>query len=344
MRLSLPDGFPTEVLVAEAPSEALLPERNWVLIGDAAVEAFWSDAGLPQPLGSLWVETSEPAKRLETLVPWLEHWASIPLHRDAVIVAVGGGVLTDMAGLAASLFLRGVRWHAWPTTLLAQIDAGLGGKTAVDLEAGKNLAGAFHPPARMAACRSFLRTLPKRHLDSGRWELLKTAMLTGDVPWAETMLTQEIPPVETIQRALQIKAEIVHRDPQEKGERRLLNLGHTLGHALESASGYQLLHGEAVGLGLLAACFLAEDKGMEPYPVPFLRHLAKGLKPYAHLVASWEECKPWLLRDKKSLHGSLGSPELHCILPLPGERAREITLAPDAWAPAHSRLLSSLRN
>ena len=342
MKLSLPDGFPTEVLVAEAPSEALLPNRNWVLLGDTGVEEFWSFAGLPQPKGSLWVKTSEATKRIETLVPWLEHWASLPLHRDAVIVAVGGGVLTDMAGLAASLFLRGVQWHAWPTSLLAQVDAGLGGKTAVNLNSGKNLAGAFHAPARMVVCRSLLRTLPMRHLAAGRWELLKTAMLIGDVPWAEAILTQELPPSEFIQRALQIKGEIVYRDPLEKGERRLLNLGHTLGHALEAASGYQLLHGEAVGMGLLAACFLAEENGLEPFPVPFLRRMAKGLKPYAPFAASWEECRPWLLRDKKALHGSLASPELHCILPLPGERAREMPLDPDAWAPVHARLLASL--
>ncbi len=343
MKLTVPDGFATEVFVAEAPVEALLPDKRWVLVGDESVKEFWSSAEMHEPVGSLWIKTSETTKRLDALIPILEHWASIPLHRDAVIIAIGGGVLTDMVGLAASLYLRGIAWHAWPTTLLAQVDAGLGGKTAVNLALGKNLAGAFHPPERLVACRSFLRTLPARQLGAGRWEMVKTAMLIGDVEWTEAILSQELPPAEFIQRTLQIKAEIVHRDPTEKGDRRLLNLGHTLGHALEAASHFELLHGEAVGLGLLAACFLAEDLGLPPFPVSLLRRLTKALKPLAPLAASWNDCKPWLLRDKKALHGSLSLPELHCILPLPGERARQMALGSDAWANPHSRLLASLR-
>ncbi len=342
MKLQVPEGFPTEVLVAEAPDETLLPESKWVLLGDTSVEAFWADAGMLVPRGSLWVSTSEPTKRLDTILPWLEHWASLPLHRDATILALGGGVLTDMAGLASSLYLRGIAWHAWPTTLLAQVDAGLGGKTAVNLDSGKNLVGAFHQPTRLVACRSFLRTLPPRQLEAGRWEMVKTALIQGDVAWAESILAQEIPSAEFIQRALQFKAEIVHRDPHEKNERRLLNLGHTLGHALESASGYQLLHGEAVGLGLLAACFLSEERGLAAFPVPLLRRLAKALKPYGHLIASWDDCLPWLRRDKKALHGALSSSEIHCVLPLPGELARQITLAPEVWAEPHARLKASL--
>ena len=342
MKLNLPKDFPTEVFVAEAPVESFFPEQRWVLVGDESVKEFWTFAELPEPAGSLWIKTSEATKRLNMLIPILEHWAQIPLHRDAVLVAVGGGVLTDMAGLAASLYLRGIKWHAWPTTLLAQVDAGLGGKTAVNLAAGKNLAGAFHAPSRLVACRSFLRTLPARQLEAGRWEMVKTAMLVGDVAWAEAILGHDLPPAEFIQRTLEIKAEIVHRDPTEQGERRLLNLGHTLGHALEAASHFQLLHGEAVGLGLLAACFLAEEMGLAAFPVPFLRRLAKALKPLAPLVASWEECRPWLLRDKKATHGSLSSPELHCILPLPSQRARQMALKSDAWITPHRRLLASL--
>lgn len=344
MKLKLPEGFPTEVLVAEAPEESFFPEQRcrWVLLGDESVKEFWTFAELPEPAGSLWIKTSEATKQLDTLIPILEHWAAIPLHRDAVMVAVGGGVLTDMAGLAASLYLRGIKWHAWPTTLLAQVDAGLGGKTAVNLSAGKNLAGAFHAPSRLVACRSFLRTLPARQREAGRWEMVKTAVMIGDFAWAETILGHDLPPTEFIQRTLAIKAEIVHRDPTEQGERRLLNLGHTLGHALEAASHFQLLHGEAIGLGLLAACFLAEEKGLAPFPVPFLRRLAKALKPLAPLVAPWEECRPWLLRDKKATHGSLSSPELHCILPLPSQRARQMVLKSDDWITPHRRLLASL--
>ena len=339
-RLPLPDGFPTEVLVLDRLDAGLLPETTWTLIGDENVRIHWTRNQLPEPEGTLWVPTSEDAKSLETILPWLETWASLPLHRDATIVAVGGGVLTDMAGLAASLFLRGVTWHCWPTTLLAQVDAGLGGKTAVNLSSGKNLVGAFHPPARMVVCAEFLTTLPQRHLQSGAWELFKHALIEGDLPWAETLLAREGPGVEDLKRSLLQKGGVVHRDFREKGERKLLNLGHTLGHALESASHFDLLHGEAVGLGTLAACLLAEAQGLPPFPETFLRTFANHLKPFANRLPTWESCLPILRRDKKALGESLGiqGSAIHCVLPMPGQRAILRLLPPEAWAPIHARL------
>lgn len=336
MRPPVPEGFPTDLHVVDRPEAALLPPGPWILVGDPVVREHWQACGLPEPAGSRWVSVDESTKRLSTLEPWLEAWAALPLHRNACIVAVGGGVLTDLAGLAASLFLRGVAWHAWPTTLLAQVDAGLGGKTAVNLSAGKNLAGAFHPPERMVVCRSFLDTLPARQLASGRWELVKTALLEGDGSWAEALLALERPLEGDLVRALGIKADIVHRDLTEQGERRLLNLGHTLGHALEAASGYRLLHGEAVGLGTLAACLLAERRGLAPFPASLRRALAEALRPLRGVLPPWEACRPWLVRDKKSAGAADGA--VHCILPRPGARAEVHLLAPDAWAPAHADL------
>lgn len=338
--IAVPAGFPTEVHATERPDPTLLPQGRWVLVGDAAVEAVWRNAGLPVPEGSRFVTTNEGTKSLETLLPWLRDWAALPLHRDATVVAVGGGVLTDMAGLAAALFLRGVAWHAWPTTLLAQVDAGLGGKTAVNLPEGKNLVGAFHPPTRFVACRSFLETLPARQRLAGRWEVVKMALIEGDTAWAEALLAQDPPAAADLVRALRLKAEVVHRDPTERGERRLLNLGHTLGHALESASAHALLHGEAVGLGLLAAAFLAEDQGNPPLPPSLLEALAADLRPVSDRIPTWEACAPWLARDKKAQHGA-GA--IHCILPRPGARAMEVHLPPEAWQPAHARLCAALR-
>jgi 3-dehydroquinate synthase len=342
--LSLPEGFPTRVWVEEELLGTALPAGPWTLVGDAAVRPAWAGAGLPEPPGTLWVPVSEAAKRLETLLPWLEAWARIPLRRDATIVAVGGGVLTDMAGLAASLYMRGIRWQAWPTTLLAQVDAGLGGKTGVDLAAGKNLAGAFHPPADLVVCRAFLRTLPPRQLAAGRWEIFKMALIEGDQAWAETLLEDGLPAPETLLRALCAKAEIVARDPLEAGERRLLNLGHTLGHALEAASDYRLLHGEAVGLGTLAACCLAEDQGLAPFPPAFLARAASRLAPLAPLVPPWEACLEWLCRDKKS--GADGKnparTAIHCILPRPRALAEQRSLPPETWGSAHRRMLDLL--
>jgi len=327
MRLHLPSGFPTEVHVVDRLDADLLPTGPWVLIGDGNVRPHWEAAGLPQPEGTLWVPVREEAKRLSVLEPWLEAWARIPLHRDATVVAVGGGVLTDMAGLAASLYMRGIAWQAWPTTLLSMADAGLGGKTACDLAAGKNLVGAFHAPQRLVACTSVLATLPPRQVESGRWELVKTALLSNDLAWAEELLRQPAPRSAWIERALTFKAGVVHRDPEEHGERRLLNLGHTLGHALESASGYRLLHGEAVGLGLLAACLLAEAQGLKPFPASLLQAMAERLAPLAPWIASWEELRPWILRDKKAAQGAIA-----CVLPRPEGPALIRPLPPDAWA------------
>jgi len=344
MEIALPEGFPTRVWVEEELAGELLPATPWTLIGDQAVRATWQAAGLPEPPGTLWVPTSEASKRLETVIPWLEHWARLPLLRAATVVAVGGGVLTDMAGLGAALYMRGIQWHAWPTTLLSQVDAGLGGKTGVDLESGKNLAGAFHHPARMVVCRAFLRTLPDRHLAAGRWEIFKMALVAGDQPWAEQLLDEGMPGPDTLLRALRAKAEIVHRDPLEAGERRLLNLGHTLGHALEAASEYRLLHGEAVGLGTLAACCLAEAEGLPPFPAEFLARTAARLRHLAPLVPSWADSLGWLARDKKSAMERKDSTRtaIHCILPRHRAPAVQRLLPPEAWDPAHRRLLTLL--
>lgn len=338
MLLSLPEGFPTEVAVLERPAAEWLPAGRWTLLGDEQVRPAWEAAGLPQPEGTLWVAVAEASKRLETLVPWLERWGALPLHRQDTLLAVGGGILTDMAGLAAALFLRGIAWHAWPTTLLAQVDAGLGGKTAVNLGAGKNLAGAFHAPQRLVACRSFLETLPRRQVQAGRWELVKMALLEGDLAWAGDLLGDAPPSAASIREALRRKAMVVHRDPTERGERRLLNLGHTLGHALEAASGHALLHGEAVGLGLLAACVLSEDLGGGRFPPAFLASLAKALGPLADRVQPWPACLPFLVRDKKAHRDAEGIAAIHSILPLPGRGALQRPLGPESWERAHARM------
>lgn len=341
MRLATPPGFPTEVFVQEAPAAELLPSGPWALVGDAAVRESWRAAGMPEPSCAIWEAVDESRKRVETILPWLEDWSRLPLHRDATIVAVGGGVLTDLAGLAASLYMRGIAWQAWPTTLLSMADAGLGGKTGADLPTGKNLVGAFHPPTKLVVCTAFLATLPDRQTDSGRQELIKTALLLGDLEWAEDLAGEG--PIRTpwIERALAYKAEVVHRDPEERGERRVLNLGHTLGHAVESASGYALLHGEAVGIGLLASCLMAEAHGLRPFPASLMDKLATRLAPLAPRLPSWDAVLPWLLRDKKgaglTAAGSQGI-QIRCILPRPGETALQQLLPPDAWAEPYARV------
>ena len=348
MRLATPSGFATEVFLLERPDRELLPEGPWTLVGDQRLREAWLRAGMPEPAHALWVAVPEEEKALRTVIPWLEHWAGVPLHREATVVALGGGVLTDLTGLAASLFLRGVAWQAWPTTLLAMADAALGGKTGADLAAGKNLVGSFHSPRRLVACTDFLESLPERHLQNGRWELVKTALIQGEMAWAAELLLDGPVKLGWVERALAFKAGVVHRDPRESGERRLLNLGHTLGHALEAASGYRLFHGEAVGLGLLGACLLAEDQGLKPFPASFLGALARRLADLAPLAAPWSECLPLLARDKKANRvpghkGTASAIEIQCILPRPNEAAVQRALPPQAWESPHSRLRSMLQ-
>jgi 3-dehydroquinate synthetase len=348
MRLATPAGFATEVFLLDRPDRDLLPDGAWTLVGDLRLRDAWTQAGMPEPAHALWVAVPEEEKKLRTVIPWLEHWARVPLHRDATVVALGGGVLSDLTGLAASLYLRGVAWQVWPTTLLAMADAALGGKTGADLAAGKNLVGAFHPPRRLVACTDLLVSLPERHLQNGRWELIKTAMIQGEMPWAMEMLTDAPLKLPWVERALAFKAGVVHRDPREAGERRLLNLGHTLGHALEAASGYQLLHGEAVGLGLLASCFLAEEQGLKPCPASLIDSLARRLAPLTPLVATWRDCLPLLARDKKATRAPGHTEEapliqIQCILPRPGEPAIQRALPPQAWESPHAKLLALLQ-
>jgi 3-dehydroquinate synthetase len=186
------------------------------------------------------VPSGEEAKELSAVD---RLWRAFRVGRDGGIVAMGGGSTTDAAGFAAATYLRGVSWTAVPTTLVGQVDAAIGGKTAIDLPEGKNLAGAFHWPDRVVVDPALLETLPERELRQGRAELLKTSLLAG----------REL----DVRGAAAFKTAVCLRDPRERGPRAMLNLGHTFAHALEAASSYALPHGEAVALGLLAALRLS---------------------------------------------------------------------------------------
>jgi shikimate kinase/3-dehydroquinate synthase len=185
-------------------------------------------------------------------------WRELRLGRDGTIVALGGGCTTDAAGFAAATYLRGCPWVPMPTTLLAMVDAAIGGKTAIDLPEGKNLVGAFHWPARVVLDTNLLATLPERERGEGMAEVVKTGLLAGEPLW-------ELPEDELVRRCAAFKAAVCLRDPREAGERAVLNLGHTFAHALEAAAGYrEVTHGRAVALGLLAALRLS---GRETAPV-----------------------------------------------------------------------------
>ncbi len=225
-------------------------------------------ASLARRVGSgasacLAVALGERRKTLASLEAVLDALARTGAERSTIVVGVGGGVAADLFGLASALYARGVPYFHVATSLVAMVDAAIGGKTAVDLAAGKNLAGTFRNPAGVFAHVDALRTLPFRSLREGLAEVVKAAVIVGgDLFESLEILAahpfSRWPWLELVAAAIDVKAAIVERDPLEEGERALLNLGHTFGHAYERASGYRITHGAAVALGLRAAGLLAQ--------------------------------------------------------------------------------------
>lgn len=219
---------------------------------------------------TLLMNDREEAKRLATLERLAEELLARGADRGALLVALGGGVVGDVTGFLAATYMRGVDYIQVPTTLVAQVDSAIGGKTGVDLRGGKNLLGALHHPLAVLADLRTLDTLPKREYCAGLYEVVKCAVLGDAVLFRflernmAAVLTREPRALRTLlAHALRVKAGIVSRDEHEHGERRLLNLGHTFGHAFETLGGYRgLRHGEAVGWGLTAATTLARRQGL----------------------------------------------------------------------------------
>ena len=216
----------------------------------------------------------ERHKTLAGFAACIDALASLGATRDATVYALGGGVVGDLAGFAAACWMRGIDLVQLPTTLLAMVDSSVGGKTAVDLPAGKNLVGAFHPPAAVLADTTTLRTLPDRELRAGLAETVKYGAI-ADAPFlawlearAEALLARDDATLsEAIARACAHKAAIVARDPREHGERALLNFGHTFAHAIEAEAAYAAdgpNHGEAVAIGMVLAAHLSAMIGMAP--------------------------------------------------------------------------------
>ena len=296
---------------------------------------------------------SEARKTLAEVDEMCEALAARGVQRDGFVVAVGGGVLTDLAGLAAALYLRGVPWVSVPTTLLAQVDAGLGGKTGANLRAGKNLVGAFHQPRLVVCDAELLATLPVRERWSGLAEVVKCALLsptqdTSGMPLLERCerdleraAAGEVDAVAPlIEACVRIKGGIVAADEREGGARASLNLGHTVGHALEAATGYsRFAHGEAVALGLRGALSLSRARGLlDEEGFSRARRLVERLKiaPDRRLdPAERESALSALARDKKARGGrvrfvllaGLGAPRVLEVEPQECVRALEASLA-----------------
>ncbi|MEO5618901.1 MAG: 3-dehydroquinate synthase [Candidatus Eisenbacteria bacterium] len=232
------------------------------------------------------IPSGERSKRVELLARLWKLLAREEIDRGDCLVALGGGVVGDLAGFAAATWLRGVRWVAIPTTLLAQVDSSVGGKTAIDLAEGKNLAGAFHQPAGVLVDTETLATLPARHVRAGLAEVVKMGMAV-DAPLfrlcerrlAALASGQPRALAEAAERAVRAKARVVTRDEREAGARTALNFGHTAGHALEAALGYRrVIHGEAVAIGMRVAARLSVSiAGLPDREARRLEQLLDGL-------------------------------------------------------------------
>ena len=270
---------PYEVVAGAGVLSELEPElaraAPAAVVCDATVEKLHAARlGTRARLPRLAVPPGESSKTLEMLEHVLEFLVAAGLDRRSTLIVLGGGVIGDLGGLAAALFMRGIELVQCPTTLLAQVDSSVGGKTAVNLPAGKNLAGAFHQPKIVLADTETLATLPDEELRSGLGEVVKSALI-GDGELlallereAATLLARDPDLLgEIVARCVRVKAAIVARDEDERGERKLLNLGHTFAHAIEHAAGFgRIPHGIAVGVGLVLALRASERAGLLAEP------------------------------------------------------------------------------
>ena len=287
--------------------------RIWKLHGPAIERAL----GIAEPL---LMPDGERAKTLRTVARLYGALIERGVDRGATIVAVGGGVVGDVAGFAAATLLRGVRLAHVPTTLLAQVDSAIGGKVGVNHTMGKNLIGAFHQPIVVVTDPELLDTLPRREFRSGLYEVVKYGVIASRELFEQVrrdrqaIVERKIPAlVPVIRESCRIKAAIVSADEREGGLRRTLNFGHTVGHAIEAASGYRRFrHGEAVACGMLAAADVAAARGLfsreDAAALADLIAALGPLPPVTDLPAS--TVRAAIRRDKKVLHG-----RLHMVLP-----------------------------
>jgi 3-dehydroquinate synthase len=301
-----------------------------------STEDVWRHAGAALERGLagrayevLYLPGGEDQKRLAPLEALAEEMVRRRADRTSVVIAFGGGIVNDMAGFLAAIFMRGIPVLQVPTTLLAQVDAGVGGKTGVNLEGGKNLIGSFHQPLAVLIDPAVLDTLPEREYRAGLYEIVKTGIIRSAPLFeflarrSDAVLAREPDAVDyIIAESVRVKAEVVSADEREGDLRRILNFGHTFGHALEAETAYRrLLHGEAVAFGMRAAIYLAERTGhlsvedsvdmleaIRLYgPIPPL----DGIPP--------ERIFARLASDKKTIQG-----KVHFILPV---RIGEVTVA-----------------
>ena len=298
-------------------------EDVWRHQGDALARAL---AGVPYE--TLYLPGGEDRKRLAPVEELAEQMVHCGGDRSSMVIAFGGGIVTDMAGFLAAIFMRGIPVLQIPTTLLAQVDAAIGGKTGVNLVSGKNLIGSFHQPLAVLIDPAMLETLPEREYRAGLYEIIKAGIireaelfryLAAD---SAAVLARRPDAVDTIiAESVRMKCEVVSSDEREGDLRRILNFGHTFGHALEAETGYtRLLHGEAVAWGMRAAIYLGQSTGhvSAEDAVDMLETIAAygPIPPVDGIPA--ENLLGRLVHDKKTIQG-----KVHFVLPV---RVGEVTV------------------
>lgn len=271
-------------------------DRRVLVVTDAGVPASYANSVVAQSKeGVLCVlEEGEGSKSLDAFGMLLQTMLEHGFSRKDCVVAVGGGVVGDLAGFAASAYMRGIDFYNIPTTLLSQIDSSIGGKTAINFGGVKNAVGAFHQPKKVLIDPDLLKTLPQRQIANGLAEAIKMS-LTSDKALFELFESQDIEGnlEEIIVRSLKIKKAVVEQDERESGLRRVLNFGHTIGHGIESSKGMSgLYHGECVALGMIPMC----GEGIRPRVIGVLGKC--GL--YRELDYDWEKIAEAVSRDKKA--------------------------------------------
>lgn len=263
----------------------------------------------------LTVPAGEAHKTRETWARLTDELLTAGFGRDSAIIALGGGVIGDLAGFVAATFMRGIPFVQVPTTLLAMIDASIGGKTGVDTQSGKNLVGAFHQPSAVVADPVVLRTLSPEQLRAGLAEAIKHGVIADDAYFnLVSLMAAGIEGadlagdamIELVARSVEIKADVVRRDEREGGVRKILNFGHTIGHAVELLSGYTMLHGAAVAIGMCCESALAERLGLASAPTAarvWSAVTAAGLPARVPASLSVDEIIAATYADKKARSG-----------------------------------------
>jgi 3-dehydroquinate synthase len=273
-----------------------------------------------RPFDVIFFAGSEQNKRMAHVERLAEQMAELGADRSSVVIAFGGGIVTDLAGFLAAIFMRGIPVIQIATTLLAQVDASVGGKTGTNLVAGKNLVGSFHQPLAVLIDPAVLGTLPEREYRAGLYEIIKTGIIADEPLFRlladerDAVLEQKPHVVDhIIAESIRVKAEVVSADERESGRRRILNFGHTFGHSLEAETHYTgFLHGEAVSWGMRAATYLADDLGM--LPPADTRQIIAVLDRYGPIPSlkgiDAPALEARLVKDKKTIQA-----KVHFVLP-----------------------------